>query len=177
VRYRAAMPRPLVVLALVVTAFVVVAAPPAAAKKYDNCDLLTKKQVSKMLGFKVVETELTRDKTTGAEECEYRTGKYWSAHFEDIDAPFKLQVTTQPLTPELEATFDALDSDPDAEAVDGLGVRAFYTDGDDLVAVVDPLVIQVEVTNISWSGDEKQRYILGPELAAMKFLVPLFQDA
>lgn len=171
------MPRSLAVLTLVVIALVVTAAPPAGAKKYDNCDLLTKKQVSKMLGFKVVATELTREKSTGAEECEYRTNKYWNADLEDLDAPLKLQVTTQPLTPDLEATLDALESDPDATAVDGLGVRAFYTDGNDLVAVVDPVVIQVEVTNIAWSGDEKQRYILGPELAAMKVLVPLFEDA
>ena len=60
--------------------------------------------------------------------------------------------------------------------VDSLGVRAFYTDGNDLVAVVGPLVIQVEVTNIAWSGDEKERYILGPEMAAMEALVALFED-
>lgn len=150
---------------------------PAGAKKYDNCDLLTKKQVSKMLGFKVVETELAKEKSTGSEQCEYRTNKYWNADLEDLDAPLKMQVTTQPLTAELAATLDTLESDPDAEAVTGLGVRAFYTDGNDLIAVVDPVVIQVEVTNIAWSGDEKQKYILGPELAAMKVLVDLFQDA
>ena len=38
------------------------------------------------------------------------------------------------------------------------------------------MVIQIEVTNIQWSGDELQRYILGPELAAMKVLVELFED-
>ena len=88
-----------------------------------------------------------------------------------------MQVTTQPLLPEVEATLATLEADPDAEPIDGLGVRAFYTDGNDLVAVVGPVVIQIDVTNLSWSGDELQKYILGPELAAAKVLVPLFQDA
>jgi len=170
--------RRVVVIALLLVAMGAVLAPPAAAKKKqpDNCDLLTKKQVSKFLGFKVVETELEQDKTTGVEQCEYRTAKYWTESLEDLDAPLKMQVTTQPLTPEVEATLATLEADDGAETVTGLGDRAFYTDGNDLIAVVGPLVIQVEVTNIQWSGDEKQRYILGPELAAMEVLVALFED-
>lgn len=162
---------------LVAVALVGVCAAPASARKVDNCDLLTKKQVSKYLGFKVVDTELTREKSTGAEQCEYRTAKYWTSDLKDLDAPLKMQVTTQPLLPEVEATLATLEADPDAEPIDGLGVRAFYTDGNDLVAVVGPVVIQIDVTNLSWSGDELQKYILGPELAAAKVLVPLFQDA
>ena len=171
------MRRLAVVVVLLVTVGALLA-PSAGAKKKppDNCDLLTKKQVSRYLGFKVVETALEKDKTTGAEQCEYRTAKYWNADFEELDAPLKMQVTTQPLTPDVEATLATLEADDDAEPVTGLGDRAFYTDGNDLVAVVGPVVIQVEVTNIAWSGDEKERYILGPEMAAMEALVALFED-
>lgn len=171
------MRRRLLPVVLVAIALVGALAAPASARKVDNCDLLTKKQVSKFLGFKVVDTELNKEKTTGAEQCEYRTAKYWTSDLKDLDAPLKMQVTTQPLLPEVEATLATLEADPDAQPIDGLGVRAFYTDGNDLVAVVGPVVIQIEVTNLTWSGDEKQQYILGPELAAAKVLVPLFQDA
>ncbi|MBM3657926.1 MAG: hypothetical protein FJW95_00245 [Actinobacteria bacterium] len=165
-------------IALLLVAFGAVLAPPAVAKKKkpDTCDLLTKKQVSKFLGFKVVETGLEKERSTGAEQCEYRTAKYWTESLENLDAPLKMQVTTQPLTPEVEASLAALEAEDGAETVTGLGDRAFYTDGNDLIAVVGPLVIQVEVTNVQWSGDELQRYILGPERDAMEVLVALFED-
>jgi len=60
--------------------------------------------------------------------------------------------------------------------VTSLGVRAFYTGGDDLIAVVGDLVLQVEVTNVQWSGNERDTLIRNPELEAMKVLVPLFQS-
>ena len=53
----------------------------------------------------------------------------------------------------------------------GLGDRAFYTDGNDLVAVSGDQVFQTEVTNLQWKNDELQTYIKGPELAAMRRLI------
>lgn len=166
------------VVALLVVAVVgVTAAPAIAKKKPDGCDLLTKKQVSKYLGFKVVETRLERDKATGAEQCEYRTKKYWNEDLEDLGAPLKMQVTTQPLLPDVEDALDTLEAEAGAETVEGLGDRAFYNDGNDLVAVVGDVVILVEVTNIAWSGSELQQYVLDPERKAMEALVDLFADA
>ena len=133
-------------------------------------------QVSKILGFKVVKTEYEAEKSTGAEQCEYRTGKYWADRFKPIDAPYKMQVTTQPLTPDTAKILDQLEADIDSDTVDKLGDRAFYTDGNDLVAVVGDVVLQVEVTNIEWNGNELQTYILGPEFKAMQLLVDLFKS-
>jgi hypothetical protein len=66
------------------------------------------------------------------------------------------------------------ESDPDSDPVTRLGARAFYTSGDDLIAVVGDLVLQVEVTNVQWSGNERDALIRTPELEAMKVPVPLF---
>jgi hypothetical protein len=165
-----------VVLALVVIATCSFMIPDAALAAENTCDLITKKQATKILGFKVVKTEFESEASSGAEQCSYRTKKYWKPRFKKLGAPLKLNITTQPLTEEAAVTLDELEADPEAQSVPGLGDRAFYTDGNDLVVVVGDLVLQAEVTNIEWKGDERQKYILDPELAAMRVLVPLFTD-
>src|SRR6188474_2455172 len=92
-------------LALVLAA---VPALPAGAKKSTACAYLTKKQVSKILGHKVVETVTESDKASGAEQCEYRTNYYQQPRFKDADAPYKLQVTTQPLLADTRTILEAL---------------------------------------------------------------------
>ena len=166
----------LAVIVLLVAAVAVVGAAPAGAKKTTACAYLTKKQVSKILGYKVVKTAIESDKASGAEQCEYLTGYYQQKRFEDLGAPYKLQITTQPLLPDVEKTLDTLQADPDAEDVPGLGERAFYNDGNDLIVVVGDLVLMAEVTNVQWSGSELDTLIRDPELAAMKLLVPLFES-
>ena len=47
-------------LAVTIAGLLTVVAAPAGAAKFDNCDLLTKKQVSKILGHKVVATKLDK---------------------------------------------------------------------------------------------------------------------
>lgn len=133
------------------------------------CALLTKKQASMVLGFKVVERQRDSEPATGAEECEFRTKKYWAPRLEKIDAPYKLQITTQPLDADVAEVLDQLEAE--GEPVDGLGDRAFYTESNDLVVVVGDVVVQAEVTNIEWEGDELQTYVLGPELEAMRLVV------
>ena len=171
--------RRLVLVVLLATAALVVAAVPVEAqddakkKAPTTCDLLTKKQVSKILGHKVVETALSSDKKKGAEECEYRTNYYQKPRFKDLGAPYKLQITTQPIAG-IESDVDALEADPDSEAVAGLGARAFYTGGDDLIVVVGDLVLEAEVTNVEWSGNEVDALKRSPERAAMDLIVPLF---
>lgn len=160
---------------LLVVAAGVVAAAPAGAKKSTACAYLTKKQVSKILGHKVVETVTESDKASGAEQCEYRTNYYQQPRFEDADAPYKLQVTTQPLLADTKIILEALQDDPDAEDVPGLGERAFYSDGDDLIVVLGDIVLITEVTNVQWSGAERDTLVRGPERAAMDLLVPLFE--
>lgn len=168
------MKRLAVLLLVVATGTVALGDTVGARSKPSTCDLLTKKQVSKALGFKVVETRLERDTSTGAEQCEYRTKKYWTKDLRRLGAPLKMQVTTQPLTEDVESRLDTMERDGDPVA--GLGERAFYTSGNGLVAVVEPVVILVEVTNIDWSGAELQKYILGPELRAMRILVDRFEN-
>jgi hypothetical protein len=141
-------------------------AAPAFAK---TCGTLTKKEASKVVGFKVVTTEELSEGDT--EGCDYITKKFWSKRFKGLDAPLKLRITVQPLTPETEGVVTQLESDEDAEPVEGLGDRAFYTDSNDLVAVVGDQVFQAEVTNIEWKGNELTRYIKDPERAAMEQLV------
>jgi hypothetical protein len=165
-------------LALAVALAVVLAAGPAlpaGAKKSRACAYLTKKQVSKILGHKVVETVAESEKASGAEQCEYRTNYYQQPRFEDADAPYKLKVTTQPLLADTQTILEALQDDPDAEDVPDLGERAFYSDGDDLIVVLGDIVLVTEVTNVQWSGAERDTLIRGPERAAMDILVPLFE--
>lgn len=149
--YVAAMHR-FVLGVVLATAVLGVTAVPAEAvgeakKSPSTCDLLTRKQASKILGHKVVDTALTSDKKTGAEECEYRTNHFQKPRFKDLGAPYKLQITTQPIAG-IETDIDALEADSDSETVPGLGDRAFYTDGDDLIVVVGNLVLEAEVTNV-----------------------------
>ncbi len=153
------------------------AASGAAVAKTDPCSLLTKQQASKALGFKVVKLERDSEPSTGAEECEYRTKKYWVPRFKKIDAPLKLQITTQPLTDDVAEVLDVLEGDLDAETVEGLGDRAFYDKGNNLVAVVGKVVVQAEVTNIEFKGDDLQTYVLEPELAAMRIVVAKLEKA
>ena len=143
-----------------------VLAAPAFAK---TCGTLTKKEASEIVGFKVVTTkELSEGDTEG---CDYVTKKFWSKRLKKLDAPLKLRITVQPLTPETEDVLTQLESDEDSEPVEGLGERAFYTDSNDLVAVVGDQVFQAEVTNIEWKGNELTKYIKDPERAAMEQLV------
>lgn len=166
-------------VALVTLLALAVAGPLASSStalaKPRTCALLTKQQASKALGYEVVERVRNTEQSTGAVECEYRTEQYWTPRLEELDAPLKLQITTQPLDKEVAAVLDELEADVDTVPVEDLGVRAFYTDGDDLVAVVGKIVVQAEVTNIEWSGDELQTYVLGPELTAMRRVVAKLQ--
>ncbi|HEU5301279.1 MAG TPA: hypothetical protein VFW06_03460 [Acidimicrobiia bacterium] len=146
-----------------------------ALAKIHPCTLLTKKQASAALGFEVVERVRSTEQSSGAEECEYRTEKYWNETFEDLEAPLKLQITTQPLKKKVAAVLDELEADAAAVPVEGLGDRAFYNSGNDLVVVVGKVVIQSEVTNIEWTDDELQTYVLGPELTAMQQVVAKLQ--
>ncbi|MFA5883444.1 MAG: hypothetical protein WDA60_06300 [Acidimicrobiia bacterium] len=164
-----------VLIALLVATVGVVGAAPAGAKKSTTCDLLTKKQVSKILGHKVVTTASEKNKTNGAGQCDYVTSYYQQKRFEDLDAPYKLKITTQPIAG-IESDIDALEADPDSDAVAGLGERAFYNDGNDLLVVVGDLVLMAEVTNVQWSGNERDTLVRTPELEAMKLLVPLFDS-
>lgn len=157
------------VLATVLALTGVVLLPHTAMASSDTCDLLTKKQATKVLGLKVVKTEL--ETSGGVEQCSYRTKKYWTPRLKELDAPFKLNITTQPLTRATTMVLDQLEADLDTETVEGLGDRAFFTDGNDLIVVVGDVVLQAEVTNIEWEGDELQTYILDPELAAMRLVV------
>ena len=168
--------RRLTLVALLVIGVSVASVAPAGAKKSTACAYLTKQQVSKILGYKVVKTAITTDKASGAEQCEYRTGYFQKDRFKQLDAPYKMKVTTQPLLEKVTKDLATAESDPDSDPVTSLGVRAFYTGGDDLIAVVGDLVLQVEVTNVQWSGNERDTLIRNPELEAMKVLVPLFQS-
>ena len=163
------MKRALVLVVLAATSTLTLGgllASPASAK---TCGTLTKKEATEIVGFKVVTVkELSEGDTEG---CDYITKKFWSKRFKTLDAPLKLRITVQPLTPETEDVLTQLESDEDSEPVDGLGDRAFYTDSNDLVAVVGDQVFQAEVTNIEWKGNELTKYIKDPERAAMDELV------
>ncbi|MFN8027794.1 MAG: hypothetical protein U0W40_15980 [Acidimicrobiia bacterium] len=173
------MKRVVILMAAVLAALPVLAlgAVPAGAAKADNCDLLTKKQASKILGHKVVATKLTREASTGAEQCEWRTNYYFPGNFKKLGAPYKLKVTTQPLTADVEKTIATLKENPKSEAVPELGDDVFFTASNELVAVVDPLVVQFEVSNYTTEGGSYDDIVYGPPKAAAAALLPLFADA
>jgi hypothetical protein len=131
------------------------------------CGTFTKKEASKIIGFKVVETEELVEESTDTEGCEYITKK----QFKDVSSPLKLRITAQPLNDDTDAALDALEADEDAEAVPGLGDRAFYTDDNELIAVSGDQVFQAKITNLRWRNDELETLIKGPELAAMRQLI------
>jgi len=166
---------------LLATVASVVAAAPAEAKSEvkktspTTCDLLTKKQVSRLLEHKVVKAVLRSDEKTGAAQCEYRTNYYQKPRFKRLGAPYKLQLTTQPLAG-IESDVDTLEADPHSDAVDGLGDRAFYTKGDDLIVLVGDVVLQAKVTNVKWAGNELDTLIRNPEREVMDLVVPMFES-
>ncbi len=166
---------PLFVAAVLAVGLTLAGTGPAGAAKFDNCDLLTKKQASKILGYKVVATKLTKDKSTGAEECEFRTKHYFGKNFVELGAPYKLQITTQPLTDEVETALATLQQDSDSEAVPELGDDVFFTPSNELVAVVPPLVIQFDVANYSTEGGSIDDIVHAPPIAAAKILLPTFR--
>ncbi len=173
--------KPSMLVALLVAVVALVAAASAGAtseaKKTSptTCNLLTKKQVSKILEHKVVKTVVRSDKKTGAEQCEYRTNYYQKRRFKKLGAPYKLQLTTQPLAG-IESDVDTLEADRDSDAVDGLGDRAFYTQGNDLIVLVGDVVLKAEVTNVKWADNELDTLIHDPERAAMDLVVPTFES-
>lgn len=174
--------RRVTLVVLVVTMVSVVAAAPAEAKSAakkttpTTCDLLTKRQVSKLLEHKVVKAVLESDQRTGAQQCEYRTNYYQKPRFENLGAPYKLQLTTQPLAG-IESDVDELEADAGSAAVDGLGDRAFFTSGNELIVLVGDVVLQAKVTNVKWSGNQLDTLIRRPEREAMDLVVPAFRSA
>lgn len=136
-----------------------------------TCGTITKKEASEILGFDVVRTKEISEPSTDTEGCDYYTKKYWSKRLKRLGAPYKLRVTVQPLTDDVAEALDQLESDSDAETVAGVGDRAFYTDGNDLIAVAGDKVFQTKVTNIEWKNEELDTYLKEPELAAMRQLI------
>ena len=131
------------------------------------CTLLTKQEASAALGFKVVKTEKLSEPSTKTQGCDYISKK----QFEDVSSPLKLRITVQPLNADTKAAIDQIEADSDSEPVEGLGDRAFYTSGNELIASSGNKVFQTDITNVRWSGDELDTYIKEPELAAMKTLI------
>jgi hypothetical protein len=131
------------------------------------CGTFTKKEASKIIGYKVVETEELTEESTDTEGCEYITKK----QFKDVSSPLKLRITAQPLNDDTAAALDELEADEDAEPVPDLGDRAFYTDGNELIAVSGDQVFQAKITNVRWRNNELETLIKAPELAAMRQLI------
>lgn len=150
----------------------------AGAAKPNNCDLLTKKQASNFLGYKVVATKLTREKSTGAEQCEWRTQHYFGSRFKSLGAPYKLKVTTQPLTADVEQSIKTMEADTETSSAPELGDRVLFDKYHNLIAVVGPVVLQIEAANYTTEGGGSiDKIVVAPETAAAKLLIPLFEES
>lgn len=153
---------PLVAIAttLALTAFVV---PSAAGQSTNVCDLVTKKEASKILGEKVVKIKRATNSATGDQECEYRTNVYVSPRFKKLKAPLKLQVTLGALTAELRGQIDGSQSDLDP--ISDLGDEAYFsgTTGTDVIVIRGRDALKTEATN--WEGSPP-RYAAMAEAAA-----------
>jgi len=168
----------LVVAAGLTVGLTVAASGAAGAAHPNNCDLLTKKQTTKFLGYKVVATKLTREKSTGAEQCEWRTDHYFGSKFKSLGAPYKLKVTTQPLTADVEQSIKTLESDIETSSAPELGDRVRFDKYHNLIAVVGPVVLQIEAANYTTEGGGSiDKIVVGPETAAAKLLIPLFEQS
>src|SRR6266540_5293497 len=111
----------LLVAPLLATGLAFLDAAPAAAEDTGVCTLLTRSEAGKLLGAKAVKTEKDTSRTTGAQECTYKTKK-GQKRFEKSGVKMQLEITVEPLTDELRAKLQRIPSE-DGERVEGLATR------------------------------------------------------
>ena len=139
----------LLVAPLLVTGLAFLDAAPAAAEDTGVCTLLTRSEAGKLLGAKVVKTEKDTSRTSGAQECTYKTKK-GQKRFKKSGVKMQLEITVEPLTDELRAKLQRIPSE-DGERVEGLGDEAYATKFDDVTAIAGNVAVQAKLQNYAGS--------------------------
>ncbi len=116
---------------------------PTGATGTNVCSLITKQEVSRILGAKVVKT-MRRTDASGGQECRYRTKKFTAQRLRRLDAPLGLTLSWIPLTPELRQQID--DRKLDLHPIDGLGDEAYF-DSTHVLAIRGQNVLTASVVN------------------------------
>ena len=158
---------------VLVTLVLGVAAPWAGATEGSDikaCGLMTKKEATRILGAKVVRTELTRSKAQGVAECRFKSKTFIDASHRKLQAPLQLKITVQTLTSELQADLtDARDED-----LPGIGDDAFRTNTGQAIAIVGDLVIEASYQN---AGGTPSDEVTQKQIAMFELVVPRVQAA
>lgn len=145
-----------------------VAAPPAGAtdgSKVKACKLLTKKEATRILGAKVVRTELQRSTAKQVAECRFKSTKFIDADYRDLQAPLQLKVTVQTLTSDLRAELDAARD----EDLPPIGDDAFRTNTGQAISYVGDLVVEVNYQN---AGPTPSDVSIAKQTAMLQLVVP-----
>jgi hypothetical protein len=117
------------------------AAPAGAAGGVGGCALLTKKEVSKILGAKVTKAKNKVDADGGAQTCTYKTNEFDSALLEASGAALQLVITWGPVTDTLRGQYEG------SETIEGLGDAAYDLGFGDVVAFSGEESVQVTLEN------------------------------
>lgn len=117
---------------------------PVGASGTDVCSLITKKEVSKILGAKVAKLKRETNHSTGAQVCTYKTKKFTSKHLKKFNGALGLELIWGPVTQDLR---DAIaKGGSDLTAIPGLGDSAYSTQGS-VLALRGADVVQASIVN------------------------------
>jgi hypothetical protein len=116
----------------------------AGASGTDVCSLITKKEVSKILGAKVVKLKRETNNSTGAQVCTYKTKKFTSKHLKKFNGALGLELIWGPVTQDLRDAIAKAGSD--LTAIPGLGDSAYSTQGS-VLALRAADVVQASIVN------------------------------
>jgi hypothetical protein len=123
---------------------------PAAAGGSDVCSLITRKEASDLLGYKVVKTTEKTSSSDDSAECTYRG----------------------PVTDELRADLQDVPFD-DGERVEGLGDEAYATKFDQVIAIAGTTAVSAKLQNDTGSPTKFRSVAEGAVRAAFPRLANL----
>jgi hypothetical protein len=147
---------------------------PATAGGSDVCSLITRKEASDLLGYKVVKTTEKTSSSDDSTECTYRTKKVQKAFKEEFDRNLKIQLelTVGPVTDALRAELQDVPFD-DGERVEGLGDEAYATKFDQVIAISGTTVVSAKLQNYKGSPTTFRSVAEGAVRAALPRLAQL----
>lgn len=116
-------------------------APAGASGGVSACQLLKKKEASKLLGAKVVKTKNRVDVETGAQDCTYRTNTFDSDLLEQMGAPLQLTLAWGPITDTQRGQYEG------SKTVAGLGDAAYDLGFGRVVAISGEQSVQATIEN------------------------------
>ena len=135
------MKRCMVGVGVAVAAMVASVVPVAAAGGISGCALVTKKEVSRILGARVVHARNAARTDAGDQACTYITKRFDSDFLEQSGSPIQLLLEWGPITDSLRGQYEG------SEAIEGLGDAAYDLGFGRVVALSGGQSVQATVEN------------------------------